>query len=862
MLPLCLRLKNFLSYREPPPLDLRGMQVVCLSGNNGQGKSALLDAITWALWGCARGYERPDLDSLVHHGQQEMWVEVEFALGGRVYKVHRQYQRAGPRRNSQSRLALQVQVSADPIQWRDISGNSLRETEQEIITLLGMDYKTFVHTAYLLQGEADRFMKVGPQDRRRLLARILGLDIYENALQTARERKRIMEERLCSRKEELSHLQQEVARRPELEATLARIQADLSQVDSRWDACRRQVDDLRLQEHTLLTLQRQRETLLAQAEGWDREAQDLLRQAQEVEHQIQEAQGILLRREDIQQGLERYQQVSQRLEGMEQVRQEHDRLTQAIAQDEKAIAEEKARLETDLLHLRERLQENQRLAEGVSRLEEALQRLTQQEEVLAQQERDAQAKQAQVDAWREEASTYEARAQHARQEMQTLRQRLDMLQAQAQPICPLCRTPLGPAGKAHLEAEITAQGKALRQEHDAAQRAAQEVRQKAQALAQEIANALRRLEQGRRDLATQRARLTHELEVARAAVQQVSQLGQEVQALQERLALGSFAQKERERLAQSRKALAALGYDPSSHQALRLEMNRLQPYLQKAERLAQAERDLPRLHKALDSLRYTARQRQQDAQRAREEARRAEEALQRLPPLQAALQNAQRELDNFQRERDRLQQEVGILRQTLQGIQEKEQRLQALQEEAVALQRDQEAYAVLERAFSPQGIPTRIIESVVHDLSDIATDILRRLTNGQMALRIETTRQTKAGSPTEALDVRIDDGYGERSYEMFSGGERFRIDFALRLALGKLLAQRSGHPIRTLFVDEGFGSQDAVGRTRLVEAIQAVRTDFDLIVVITHMDDLKEYFPIRIEVNKTPQGSLYTVEVA
>ncbi|MCS7206864.1 MAG: SMC family ATPase, partial [Dehalococcoidia bacterium] len=180
MRPLRLQIKNFLSYREPPPLDLRGMQVVCLSGNNGHGKSALLDAITWALWGeCSRGGGQTN-DSLVHRGQADMAVDLEFAQDGRVYRVRRLYQKAGgPRRASQHRLSLQVQV--DPDLWRDISGNSVAETQKRITTLLGMDYDAFVHTAYLLQGQADLFSRVAPQERRRLLARILGLDLYEHA---------------------------------------------------------------------------------------------------------------------------------------------------------------------------------------------------------------------------------------------------------------------------------------------------------------------------------------------------------------------------------------------------------------------------------------------------------------------------------------------------------------------------------------------------------------------------------------------------------------------------------------------------------------------------------------------------------
>ena len=114
-------------------------------------------------------------------------------------------------------------------------------------------------------------------------------------------------------------------------------------------------------------------------------------------------------------------------------------------------------------------------------------------------------------------------------------------------------------------------------------------------------------------------------------------------------------------------------------------------------------------------------------------------------------------------------------------------------------------------------------------------------------------------APSEELRINIADEMGTRAYETFSGGEAFRINFALRIALSRLLARRSGAPLPVLFIDEGFGSQDAAGQQRLVEAIQSIRSDFDKIIVITHIDAIKEAFDTRIQVEKTEMGSRYEV---
>jgi exonuclease SbcC len=128
-----------------------------------------------------------------------------------------------------------------------------------------------------------------------------------------------------------------------------------------------------------------------------------------------------------------------------------------------------------------------------------------------------------------------------------------------------------------------------------------------------------------------------------------------------------------------------------------------------------------------------------------------------------------------------------------------------------------------------------------------------------MHVRFDTQRETKSGGIRETLDILISDELGTRDYNLFSGGEAFRVNFAVRIALSQMLARRAGAKLRTLFIDEGFGTQDAAGRERLVEAINAIQDDFDLILVITHIDELKDAFPSQIEVTKTSKGSFAVV---
>src|SRR5687768_12304631 len=134
------------------------------------------------------------------------------------------------------------------------------------------------------------------------------------------------------------------------------------------------------------------------------------------------------------------------------------------------------------------------------------------------------------------------------------------------------------------------------------------------------------------------------------------------------------------------------------------------------------------------------------------------------------------------------------------------------------------------------------------------------MTDGRKNLHFSTQKEKADGEGViETLDIQIADELGTRSYEMYSGGEAFRINFAIRVALSQLLARRAGAHLRTLFIDEGFGTQDEDGRNKLIEAITTIQEDFDLILVITHIDELRDSFPVHIVLEKTGEGSRASV---
>ena len=174
MIPLQLRLHNFMCYRDPEPLDFRGIQLACLAGPNGHGKSALLDAMTWALWGKARDGKRSS-DELIHLGETDMEVEFEFALDSQRYRVIR-------KRTSRGRghTVLELQVFDDD-RLHPLTEPTMRETQDRINRLLRMDYETFINSAFLLQGRADECVLGRTRVERHQCRAVLGAELLATA---------------------------------------------------------------------------------------------------------------------------------------------------------------------------------------------------------------------------------------------------------------------------------------------------------------------------------------------------------------------------------------------------------------------------------------------------------------------------------------------------------------------------------------------------------------------------------------------------------------------------------------------------------------------------------------------------------
>jgi exonuclease SbcC len=339
----------------------------------------------------------------------------------------------------------------------------------------------------------------------------------------------------------------------------------------------------------------------------------------------------------------------------------------------------------------------------------------------------------------------------------------------------------------------------------------------------------------------------------------------EMQTIKQRLEKQDYAPEARQKLAALDEQLMGLGYDAAAHAAAR-EAEKAGRASQEAwldlekarARLEPLEREIEGLHQSIN----------QQEEHLKELTAEIAEAQKTYQQVQAGLPD----LPSLEKEYYELQEKVNALMQFLAQRRNDVLVLEDLKKQREKLKGEKEALTgqlaqlkLLERAFGKDGIPALLIEQALPEIESDANEILDRLSDGNMSVKFETQREfkdKKRDDRKETLDILIRDSMGERDYELFSGGEAFRVNFAIRLALSRVLARRAGARLQTLVIDEGFGSQDVEGRQRLIEAINSVRADFAKILVITHMEELKDAFSARIEVTKTERGSRVQVIAA
>jgi exonuclease SbcC len=853
MIPVKLTLRNFMSYgEEPTTLDFAGMHVACLSGDNGNGKSALLDAITYALWGETRasGSQASSEDDLVRLGAEEMEVTFEFLLGEDRYRVIK-------KRNRRTRTGdWQVHVADPDGTWRSAGGSGMRDTERQLIRILRMEYETFLNSAYIQQGRADEFTRQKPDARKRILADILDLSRYDRLETMAKEHRAECDLALKDLEGEIRHLEARASEEPDLrkqrtegEEALRTWTAERAAREERRDLLRERLAKLDEKAHRLRDLEeRSREV--------SHEVADMEAQIARLNGKIEQDAALIAQKPAIVADFRRLQELRKRVEQLEPP-------LNALHGAERALAEAKGRLETarqtllrELDRAESEWKQAQERARRIADLEKRLADIAPKIEALERAQQEQEEVRAALAKAEQSFAALLARNSQFKNELAEVEDVLEVL-AKPRAACPVCQSDLSGGRQERVVLRQQQKKRALQEQLD-------EVKREGAVCKKE-----RESWQARRDAL--------EAQLRGAAALKGQQIEWE-RALKENMELNAGAEEIEAREEELRGRMEGEDYGAEERteiERLEQEIERLQSAAKEyqaaqAEARALTERQVERRHAQLEE---AERAQAQDRAEMERLAERREKRQTQIAAAQKQIENLRAQLVDYETARretaeaeraardaaaecDAARDRVTRLQHSLADCARAREQLAVKKAERDKVARDKLAYGKLAAAFGKKGVQALIIDNVLPEMQEEANRLLARMTDNGMQITLSTLRAARTGSSQiETLDISVSDDAGTRPYEMFSGGEGFRINFALRIALSRLLARRAGASLQTLILDEGFGTQDVKGRERLVEAIEAIKDEFRLILVISHIEELKDAFPTRIEILKTPDGS-------
>lgn len=830
MRPLRLDLAGFAAFREQATVDFTDADFFALVGPTGSGKSTVLDAICFALYGTVpRWRNTTSVANALAPSTSEARVRLAFEVAGVRYVATRVVRRDGKGRTKTAGAALQRMPDGFDVRRLDSGltpedlGEVLAGTPTEMDTavgeVIGLPYAQFVTCVVLPQGEFAEFLHAKPATRQQILVNLLGFSVYERVRERAQARAGQAEAQLAGTDQLLAGLEV-----PDDE-TLAAAEAAL--------AARQQLAeqvDATLPE--LAQAQRARERAAAALAARDAEIAQL--------GQVQPP-----------------GEAAELAGAAAAARTALSEAAGAVATAEET--EEKLRAEAEATGAGDR---RGTLRELLAAYERRGQLVTQSGELAdtveaAQQEYDTAAQslaQARDRAQHAEAALEAAREayQRAQTEDQATALRTHLVAGQPCPVCTqsVATVPEVPEtsavarAKAEGEAALAEaeQARSAVAEHDASVRDLERTLATARARAEALSTQVSELDDTLAD-APEPAALQRDLDAIAAVEARLTEATAAVRTAREAYRTaqaGTEAAEQRlhgawQEFDATRDALAVLGARPDRHGPPPADRSDLATAWRDLAAWAAAEAEARRASRPAAEAEVAAAQQAQDAVRSRIEELFTAAGVSPPDDDSALARAATVALERSRAEHDQLQQ----------------RRAQAaeLAEQRAGHERDAQVARALTQHLRANNFEAWLLAEALDRLVEGASQILRELSGGQYDL---------VHSGREFFVVDHHDAGLRRGVRTLSGGETFQASLALALALSEQLAGMStaSASLESIVLDEGFGTLDATTLDSVAATLESLAARGDRMVgVVTHVPALAERIPVRFEVSKDARSA-------
>ena len=767
--------------------------LVGIIGSNGAGKSSLVEAIAWVLYGnevARTGKEEIKRDSASK--TDVCRVILDFQLHGDNYHVVRELR--GVSGAGEASLFINNQVAAKGV----TAVNELVEKT------LKMDWKSFLTSFFARQKELNALTDYQPHKRKEVLARMLGIEDIEYSIQNLRADKRDLETKLETArgflKDKLELEQQKLQKEKglnELKAKKENLELDLKVLQVKYKELTAAVDSLKQKSEQYKQLNEKINLKKTESKGLEEQITKKMADKCRISSLIPESE--ILKPE-----VEKYEITKSALDGYEQLKlksQQKQNYQEQYDKSLKETAQGRARIQ---ILLKEILLE----PELRRNLECHKSKINQIESDLETRQQNFSSLQAELRSWLDQSSKLKGQLE-----------KIEKLGPQS--ICEFCLRPLGKDFediREHIQGEFR---KLEMKIAECGQRKSEEEK------------VINQLKKSKVEILFQKEKLEAEHKNKMKSQGEYENLEKQVKEKDEQIA----------NLRSKLEELGGVNYDSQQHLQLKAKLELIEKNKEKFQELNQKIKELPLVEKEIAEL-------TQREQIILGEVQKLEVELIQLAFEEPVFKQKSVELENMRQKVFDLQLSVKDLIYQERLILQERESLEKQIEQNVTLEKEIKSLE-LERLYLEKlsliltDFKLHLIGRIRPTLARVAKQLLAEMTEGKYSdLELD-----------ENYETLIYDNGQKFALERFSGGEKDLANLCLRLAISRMIAESSGAEFSFIILDEVFGSQDIQRKENILKALATLKGRFRQIFLITHIEDIKDSVDNLITVVENEDGT-------
>jgi exonuclease SbcC len=808
---------NFASYKGRCELRFNTLgKTISIAGNTGSGKTTLvIDALTFALFGKAYGSDLEKSRGWVVRGPAgKAYVELVFSIDEVKYLVRRSV--VAYQNRSESEAALYRVIYGEDGEKITAIARGSREVDQKIRELIHMDYKTFMNTVIVRQGDVSGIVEAKPSDVRRIFEEAFGLD-FSTALEKAKAEKNLREKRLEEIKGEITQLKRRISEREEVVKQLSSLMVEVDNLNKKREEVKTEINKLEDERRKV-----------------QKELDETKSKLLTIEEKIGKLNEIDREIKTLEENVSSY--IKEEMEEDEYRRKYNDRriklsiLYEAMPQiveihNAETILREKRKLQNDIK--KELLEiEYEKL---INELNLFKQHIGREDEIISKKHK----LKLKIDEVKGRINVLNEQIR----ELDSIRNVLNVAIEKGEiTSCPICGADLT-IEKAiklsdHYSSEINTKIEekiklekhlsVLEEDLDKVEYELDKVKQY-KALINPTAEKIRRWTE---------------------LNEKLNEVSLEIHDLEEKINEDS--------------------------RALSLRLGKTYTYREAQDTIKSIEKEIDEIQVKLDKIsegkarlsevRNTIKKLSEERSRLVAETSSYNTIKESFNKLKSKLLEIDKLLENVREKLNSLSKEIGLAegrieenKRKLNEISRLEEELNKLNKEKENLEREIRVYEIIVNdIFSTQGLPLRLLRSRIREVNSYLQNYARKLLRD-----IRVLIDLSEDKINFKVIRRVDGVDDEKDLLTYSGGEKTLIGFCIRLALAKALARRIGSKVRFLIVDEGLGPLSKDLRSSILEALVELTNEYDKIIVISHMEDIRDsaVFDSRVNIYKDENGN-------